>query len=365
MKANRNINRHIAALALFAAVILHPSSSPAQGSLTPPGAPAPTMKTLAQVEPRTPIDNAPFTISAPGSYYLTTNLTVAGGDAITIAASGVTLDLNGFTIASTAAAPNGNGIMLNNGLSNIAIFNGHITGGVTNNGSDIYSGPGFANGIRYLETEPSSTRVVGVSVSGCCFDGIFVGTDDATVVEACSVRTVGSYGICASTIKNSVAVDCGYRALGGWHISDSRGIGTGGGDGVYGEHALNCMGCSRSGAGVCAVVAQNCYGFSDSSEGVFAHNAQNCYGCTSSGYGLYVYETALNCCGYANSGTGLSAASALNCSGHAGSGTGLSADTAMNCSGDAGIGGTGLSAIIANSCMVVGATNIAYKYNMP
>jgi hypothetical protein len=24
-----------------------------------------------------------------------------------------------------------------------------------------------------------------------------------------------------------------------------------------------------------------------------------------------------------------------------------------------------LSAIIANSCMVVGATNIAYKYNMP
>jgi hypothetical protein len=41
----------------------------AQGSLTPPpGAPAPTMKTLDQIEARTPISSAPFTISAPGSY---------------------------------------------------------------------------------------------------------------------------------------------------------------------------------------------------------------------------------------------------------------------------------------------------------
>jgi hypothetical protein len=51
----------------------------AQGSLTSPGAPAPTMKTLAQIEPRTPISSAPFTISVPGSYYLTTNLTFSVG----------------------------------------------------------------------------------------------------------------------------------------------------------------------------------------------------------------------------------------------------------------------------------------------
>lgn len=48
----------------------------AQGSLTPPGAPEPTMKTLDQIEARTPISSAPFTIIRPGSYYLTTNLTV-------------------------------------------------------------------------------------------------------------------------------------------------------------------------------------------------------------------------------------------------------------------------------------------------
>ena len=49
-----------AALGLFVlllAAVFNASLSTvfAQGSLTPPGAPAPTMKTLAQIEPRTPI----------------------------------------------------------------------------------------------------------------------------------------------------------------------------------------------------------------------------------------------------------------------------------------------------------------------
>jgi hypothetical protein len=69
-----NPHLKLAALALFL-LTLNPqfSTCSAQGSLTPPGAPAPAMKTLAQIEPRTPIASAPFTISAPGSYYLTTH----------------------------------------------------------------------------------------------------------------------------------------------------------------------------------------------------------------------------------------------------------------------------------------------------
>lgn len=63
-----------------------------QGSLIPPAPPSPTMRTLAQLEVRTPISSAPFTITEAGSYYLTTNLTISAGNAITIAASGVTLD---------------------------------------------------------------------------------------------------------------------------------------------------------------------------------------------------------------------------------------------------------------------------------
>jgi hypothetical protein len=44
-------------LTLVSAFSLQPSALLyAQGSLTPPGAPAATMKTLAQIEPRTPIN---------------------------------------------------------------------------------------------------------------------------------------------------------------------------------------------------------------------------------------------------------------------------------------------------------------------
>ena len=95
------------ALALALVLILQPCPFLlAQGPLTPPGAPAPTMKTLDQIEPRIAINatNTPgdasslFRIAQPGSYYLTGNITgVAGKDGIEIASSNVTIDLMGFT----------------------------------------------------------------------------------------------------------------------------------------------------------------------------------------------------------------------------------------------------------------------------
>src|ERR1043165_9796506 len=80
-----------------------------QGSLTPPGAPAPTMKTLDQIEPRAPISSLPYTIASSGSYYLTTNLTALSAvDGIVINADNVTLDLSGFTM--TGFGPNNSAI---------------------------------------------------------------------------------------------------------------------------------------------------------------------------------------------------------------------------------------------------------------
>src|SRR6185436_3266817 len=78
----------------------------AQGLLTPPGAPAPTMKTLDQVQPRTPVSAFGTTLTAPGSYYLTTNLLSGSstGDGILVRANNVTIDLNGFSIISTNPA---------------------------------------------------------------------------------------------------------------------------------------------------------------------------------------------------------------------------------------------------------------------
>src|ERR1035438_9382322 len=122
-------NRTVTSLCVLCAILCAVQRVSAQGSLTPPGAPAPTMLTLSQVEPRTPITNTTaVTISSPGSYYLTTNITVTAGDAITITASGVTLDLNGFTVSSSAGSPAGTGILLAGGNTDITILNGHIQG---------------------------------------------------------------------------------------------------------------------------------------------------------------------------------------------------------------------------------------------
>jgi hypothetical protein len=331
MRTNRITNLHFAALALLSTLNPQLSTVLAQGSLTPPGAPAPTMKTLAQIEPRTPIATAPFTISVPGSYYLTTNLTVSTGDAITIATSGVTLDLSGFTISSTAPSATGNGILLTNSLSDITILNGHIKGGVTNNGSGFYGGPGFRYGITYSDAQPGNTRVAGVSVSGCLSDGIMLGVAQPSVVESCTVWTVGGVGIMAITIKSSVAVDCGSSAVYGVQVSDSKGL------------------SSSSGGGLSATTAQNCYGESFSSTGLYAiFTAQNCYGFSSSGTGLYAIYNAQNCYGASTSGP-----------------AGLHTDNASFCTGYR-TSGRAIDAIIATGCRAAAGTNrVTYKYNMP
>ena len=70
----------------------------------PPSDPATAMKSLNQVEPRTPIGSLPFTISQPGSYYFTKNLefTAATGHAVTVTSDNVSIDMMGFTLSSTA-----------------------------------------------------------------------------------------------------------------------------------------------------------------------------------------------------------------------------------------------------------------------
>ena len=324
-------HRLLLAAALLLSAFCLPLSAFSQGSLTPPGAPGPTMKTLAQIEPRTPISTAPFTISQPGSYYLTTNLTVSGTNAITIATNGVTLDLNGFTLASTTPSASGYGILINNGLSDLAIFNGHIRGGVTNTGSGTYNGPGFRNGIAGSVEAPDNTRITGVSVSGCLEAGIDLGIGNATVVESCMVRTVGYVGISATTIKSSVVQDCSSTAIYGSEVSDSHGE-------------------SNIGVGVLAANAQNCYGSSSIGTGLSAYKtAQNCFGTTSSDIGLYA-STAQNCYGYSTYNGGLVSHIAIGCSGYSSSGIGLTAYIANSCSGVSSSGP---------------AQSITYKYNMP
>ena len=318
---------------LVASLLSTDDAAFAQGSLTPPGGPAPMMKSLDQIEARTPISSAPFTISAPGSYYLTGNLTVSSGNAITIATDGVTLDLNGFTIRSTAATATGTAILLSGGPRNITIANGFIQGGVTNNGSGVYSGSGFIDGIDHSNPAPGNVLVSRVSVSGCLNFGIRLSIGEPTVVESCTVRTVGSLGIVATTVKTSSASDCGGHAIAGYVVSDSRGESAGNGGGVQAFTAQNCYGSgSGTGTGVYATTAQDCYGLSSSSRGVSA-------------------TTAVNCFGFSNSGDGVNAISAQNCYGASGgNGAGVYAETAQNCYGSSNSGHGVHARTIATSC---------------
>src|SRR4051812_8998727 len=101
MKATK-IPLNNSGISLLVSFFLFPITIFAQGSLTPPGAPAPLFKTLQQVEPRTPISSIPINITNSGSYYLTVNLTQTNNAAgITISASDVTIDLNGFALIGT------------------------------------------------------------------------------------------------------------------------------------------------------------------------------------------------------------------------------------------------------------------------
>ncbi|HEY5297693.1 MAG TPA: right-handed parallel beta-helix repeat-containing protein [Verrucomicrobiae bacterium] len=312
------------------------------------------MKSLDQIEARTPITNTASLVilAQPGSYYLTHNLTVTGGDGIDIFTSGVTLDLNGFTIASTAATATGNGISLNGSLSDITIANGHIRGGVTNNGSGVYGGSGFAYGIYYLYGPAVNVLISRVSVSGCQIAGIYLSTGSSTVVDSCTVRTVGSYGIVASTIKNCWAMDCGYAGIYGDQVADAHGQGSGSGYGIYASAtaqncdgsssssgfglyaavtAQNCYGSGGTGTGLYASVTLNCYGSSTSGDGLEATTAQNCIGYSSGGgYGLYAIYIASDCYGYSNSGMGLSAFIANICHGDSSTGAFLSTTHGVN-----------------------------------
>jgi len=120
----RRVERNAAAIGIVACLIIFGEAS--AGSLNPPGPPAPTMKTLDQVEARTPIGALPFTINQSGSYYLTGNLQgVSGLNGITVRVDDVTIDLNGYALIGVAGS--GAGIVLGvPSTRNLTIRNGTI-----------------------------------------------------------------------------------------------------------------------------------------------------------------------------------------------------------------------------------------------
>ena len=150
------------------------ATSLAQGPLAPPGPPAPMMKTLVEMEPRTHITSLSYTIVASGSYYLTASLdgggTLAG---VLVQAGEVTIDLRGFSIANCTT-----GISAAPGVNGVAIHNGYVRG---------CAGAGIDLGTV------GKCRLEDVMVSDNGGDGASVG--GVSVVTLCTASGNGGLGL--------------------------------------------------------------------------------------------------------------------------------------------------------------------------
>ena len=203
------INIRTLTFALFSSLVV--SSSLAQGPLIPPGAPAPTMKTLEQIEPRTPITNLPYTITQPGSYYFTGNL--SGSSGIVIQASSVTLDLMGYELAAVAPSFT-SGLRAEGIQTNITIRNGSVRGWL-GQGVNMFN----ARNSLFEHLRVSDNQQVGIltgsgnviafcTAMGNGHNGIAAGSGN--LVRDCVASTNGNTGIVTSersVILNSVAAN--------------------------------------------------------------------------------------------------------------------------------------------------------------
>ena len=246
--------------------IMGSASALAQGSLTPPGAPASTMKSLAQIEPRTPISSTPYTISNSGSYYLTTNLTgVSGSAAIKITASDVTVDLKGFSLVGIPGSDEG--FVLSGAVTNVAVFNGTIRNfgyyGISGSTGDSCT---FQN-LRVL----NNANV-----------GIFTGV--AATVKDCVIEGNATYGVIVG--ESSLVTGCSVR-------TNANGVGLG-----NGSVAIGCSSMYNNGYGIYAdssVTIQNCSVRGNGSLGIAVADGCTVTACSSSlngSYGVWVANGA-------------------------------------------------------------------------
>ena len=188
------------------------------GPLDPPGAPAPTMKTLQQVEPRTPISQPataagfPIQINSPGSYYLTENITGVGiVDGIDINADNVTLDLGGFTLSGGGAIGGTVGFDgISAGVTNLTIRNGVVRDWVT--------------GISTYTSTRSTYE--DLKVTDNILDGIMIGT--GSTARRLTVWNNGHGGAGASAGLVITQVPGAWGSI----VEDSS-FGNNGGQGIY------------------------------------------------------------------------------------------------------------------------------------
>ena len=290
------------ALLLPVALLLTALPCAAQGPLTPPGAPAPTMKTLEQIEPRTPISSADYVISNSGSYYLTSNLTAAAGqNGITVDSDDVTIDLNGFTLTGSGAT-SGHGIYQADTLRNLRVHNGNVVqwGGLGRSG--VYA-DGKNNQFDHIQAATNYWGIwagEGSTISDCSApynrnDGIQTGP--GATISACTASYNSGDGLNAdwgSTISDCSAYNNsgdGLNADWGSTISDCSAYGNlnDGINALNGSTISDCSAYENFGNGIRALsnsTISGCSAYKNSGDGIQASDDSNITGntCDKNGY---------------------------------------------------------------------------------
>jgi parallel beta-helix repeat protein len=262
----------VVAKIVFVGAILATGFWVSAGDLNPPAGPiAPTQRT--PIGPNTTPGDADATpssykISAAGSYYLAGNITGESGKiGIEIAASGVTLDLNGFELLGVAGSVDGVRTTVAD-LTNIAVVNGSVRN---------WGGKGVD--LAFAPFPSHNGRVADVIASGNGNTGIFAGAN--YVVTRCTARQNGGFGIATSsgsTITNCAATGNtvnGFQGSGGCTIADcaaylnvGNGIGSGGGSTI-----TRCSATDNGGYGIFAhvgTVVTDCFAGYNTGDGIVA-----------------------------------------------------------------------------------------------
>jgi hypothetical protein len=179
------------------------------GPLSPPAGPvASTMKTITEVEPRIAINatNTPgdtgstFKITQSGSYYLTADVVaLANKVGISVTASNVTIDLNGFGITSSAGAAQA-AIEKTSSTGSLSVRNGFMQGPFGNKAVAAGSSAqiedlAITQGQIAISGSPSGVRRCRITGGGFFPLIALYGSENASsVIEDCQLVHTSSTG---------------------------------------------------------------------------------------------------------------------------------------------------------------------------
>lgn len=274
------MKRHASNLGTFAVLILLTMAASAYADkLLPPGAPAPSMKTLSEIEPRTLIaqTDLPLTISQSGSYYLAADLSFPTTDAnaINVTAANVTIDLNGYSLngPGQSAGTSGWGIYATG--QNVTVKNGTVRsfsqGGIRVNYRSR------VEDVTVLATGTYGIQAVGDSVISNCIVQL-VGSDDSNAFgiragHHCIVRGNQVTGVHCNWTSNLIGLSvagirCDNDCLVDNNMANSisASLSEAGGESSWYVHGIKtgigakvtgnvCSNNSKSGVGTIAVTA--------------------------------------------------------------------------------------------------------------